>query len=398
MSDSEKKVEVALLSDKEKFIASAISAVALFLIIAVICHASARPDKRAEKKKEDTKKVTVQVRESNDIPAPITPPAAIQQNDTARSFNGSFRVETPTPSESRTLFGLNDADIKFILTILATVFGGFVTYIGHVFTRAHNERTYELNKIAENRLQMETARNATLKANETRNQQVETLVKWVGLLGTSEGKDASQGQQAAALLVLAKFGHVELALTYLESMWAANRVDSACGVSVVNEGIKSDDQKQQDFACQLLLSNAKNLATADGDYLWPASIDWQWNVSLSWIAREYILRSLLLLITSRPKTTWDIDSLRGTFVNIHAAMTSDSDPCIQEGAAMVAQVLLPVVTDDAKFLFLADSKFHTISEIQDEITLVLRKNASGQSNATTTVRNLVSELETWSNG
>jgi hypothetical protein len=392
------------VSGREQLAAGLTALFVIVCIFAIVWNADSRSVSRTSKAKTQLERVAnpnspadslndVRRRKSNIL----TP-----NNTSVVPAEAAVAAPKQTNIEPTTWLDLNDADIKFLFMLMATVFGAWVAYLGHRFNLDHNKRSHALQVQSEKRLNAEADRTAQAKELELQNQKTETLVKWVQLLGC-EDKLAHLDQRVAASLVLAKSGMVEIALTYLDSVWRKKPIageetdfDAGCAVAVINEGLASKNETLQDLAAMILEYHAKKLSiTTEGkvDYFWPNVVEWRWKPELTVYARLAIWQALGNALVTHKFELWHEGTLRGAFVTFHAAMTQDPSDIVKHASAKVAKAVLERF-GTLEVLLTSEQKYCDRQDVLAEIEAELAKSIP---KLPTAVSELLHQIEAWCN-
>ena len=119
------------------------------------------------------------------------------------------------------------------LALVGVLVAAALTFIGVLFRRSIDER-------AEGRLRLETS------------------IRAVELLG-AQGQPTTPPQQAGALFVLANLGQLDFALALLAEIWPRDEISASAASWIVEAGILSSDEDQQNEACLQLFVNAAKM-------------------------------------------------------------------------------------------------------------------------------------------
>jgi hypothetical protein len=186
------------------------------------------------------------------------------------------------------IFDLADKEISgdefkafwaFVASGLATA----ATLIGLLFTKTHNERTAD-------QLALDTA------------------VKSLELLNSSENGYASKASVAGALSSLVHLGHPIIAMRTLDAAWAEDAVDAGTACWLISQVLAtgSDDSKLE--AADLLSRNAHKLVRTGnrsrGKFDWPSALRGQWPKKLPRSAKLLCIRAAIEVLLSRPIAWW----------------------------------------------------------------------------------------------
>lgn len=370
-------------SGKEKLAAAASVLFIVIMVFAIIWDADSRSAVHSSKERPVSVGIAIPNSQAKllDGLAKEEPNSGAPQKANISPDSAAVDASKSTNIEPRTWLGLNDADIKFLSMLIASVFGAWVAYLGHRFNLDHNKRSHTLQIQSEKRLAAEADRTAEARTAELQNQKTETLVKWVQLLGGGE-QLAHVDQRIAASLVLAKSGMVEIALTYLDSVWRKpsenpddKGLDVGCAVAVINEGLASENEALQDLAAMTLEYHATKLSIGQEnklDYFWPNVVEWRWKQGLSIYARLAIWQALVNALLTHKFDAWDQVTVRGAFVTLHAAMTQDTSSVVKYASAKVARSILDRF-DTLEVLLTSEQKYCLRQVVLAEIDTELAK-------------------------
>jgi hypothetical protein len=136
------------------------------------------------------------------------------------------------------------------LALVGTFLAAAVSLIGIVLKDAIDRRSAFLAEAAEQR------------------NRIETSLRAVGLLGTSNGQDAPVHQASGAVLALVNLGEYDLAVALATQLWPAGRASRQAVVQVVREAFRNGTTDTQYAVAALLLFNAP-LLTEGRAFLWP---------------------------------------------------------------------------------------------------------------------------------
>jgi len=239
-----------------------------------------------------------------------------------------------------------------VVTALVSLVTLFLTML---FNDRKDKRLYETNAQAERRLQ------------------TETLIKWVQL--HSNGKDiAPIEQRAAALLVLAKSGFAEMAITQLDSLWKREPLDAGTAVAIIDEGFRStstegnqDARTIHDLAAMTLEFHAEKLVVGkpgSAEFYWPNQVEWRWRPDLSLYARLAVWQALVTNLLTHRFKDWHAGTIRGAVVTLHAAMTTDHSSVVKHASAkLINAVLQQLKSESVKTLLASDQEYHSIDSL-----------------------------------
>jgi hypothetical protein len=199
-------------------------------------------------------------------------------------------------------------EYRALLLFVASGLGTAATTIGLLFTRSHNQ---------------ETSSRLTL----------DTVVKSLELLTTSEGIYAPKAKIAGALATLVHLEQPVIAMRTLSAAWDEGKVDTATACWLISEVFRSGSAESKLEASGLLLRHASELTgPEDGDYEWPDAVFKQWPSDIPLDGRGTNSFALIEVLLSRDKAWWG-DNIDWIIITLYVAYRRDNEPSLRTFAA-----------------------------------------------------------------
>lgn len=260
-----------------------------------------------------------------------------------------------------------------VLALLGALFTAVITFLGVLLKLSSDARTFELKREADahaSQMDQEAQRRHCEAEDRLK---MDTCIRAVGLMSTASGEEASAAQMAGVLFALFNLGQAEFALTLLERMWPNGELESPIAVWLVNEGLKHPERIIQFKAAAILNENSGLLKKPTGDFEWPLYISSQWRPNLYVYARNQIFDALHRCLLSNRPENWSREA-RGRFVVFfHRMMSTDEDPSITTGAALILSVLLKIHKEEIFHYWKDPVELKQPVGIQDVIDSVAKK-------------------------
>jgi hypothetical protein len=237
---------------------------------------------------------------------------------------------------------INDNQYKVLWTFVATALGTAATVIGLLLTQSHNRRTLAFQRDVENRKLL-------AEAEAERRQKLDTVVKGLELVSSSEGKYAVLARVAGSLAALVHLGHPVIAMRALSAAWRDGSVDLATAVWLINEVLEHGSPASQLEACRLLFRHAGTMCDKDddhaGDFEWPEALNTTWPADVPKAGRFEILFAIVEVVLSREKRWWGRYRDGWAVVLLDEAMKKDPDPVLRDCACHLAGALIESYDD-----------------------------------------------------
>lgn len=166
----------------------------------------------------------------------------------------------------------SDAEvIAAVLSLVGGLIAASLTFVGVLLKHSLDNRNLRLAQETEARLKLETSISA------------------VGLLTLEDGRESPPQRQAGSLFVLASLGQLDFALALLDEIWPRGGISVRAANWVVDKALTSDDPRLQIAGSEVLMANARALATPEGIEL-PQCASLDWPSSSHYFARVFTLR------------------------------------------------------------------------------------------------------------
>jgi hypothetical protein len=211
--------------------------------------------------------------------------------------------------------------IAAALALVGVLVAAALTFIGVLFRRSIDERTLLQQQATEGRLRLETS------------------IRAVELLG-AQGQPATPPQQAGALFVLTNLGQLDFALALLAEIWPRDEISASAASWIVEAGILSSDEDQQNEACLQLFVNAAKMYSPPMGLQVPESLNGKWPNQIAESARGSLLRAIITLLLSRGAEEWTRDEKSWFALEFKTIIVADHATQIRDGAVLCLDALL----------------------------------------------------------
>lgn len=221
------------------------------------------------------------------------------------------------------LDGKTDTEVlAAVLGLLGGLFAASLTFVGALLKHSVDVRTLRLTWETEARLRLETS------------------IRAVQLLATSDGRTAPPTQQAGALFTLVRLGQLDLALPLLREIWPRGEISSSAAVSVVDEALRSGDEALQRNGAWIVAANAPRLRDERACWDFPESVSLRWTTDLHVYAREGLLEALIGALVSAAPTDWPRGCTNAFLVQFDAIRKVDDREHLRAGAVLAMHLIL----------------------------------------------------------
>ena len=209
-----------------------------------------------------------------------------------------------------------------VLGLLGGLFAASLTFVGVLLKHSVDVRTLRLSWETEARLRLETS------------------IRAVQLLATSDGKTAPPTQQAGALFTLVHLGQLELALPLLREIWSRGEISSSAAVSVLDHALCSDDEALQRGAAWILAANAPRLRDERACWDFPESVSLRWRNDLHVYAREGLVDALIGALVSVDPADWPRGCTNAFLVQFDAIRKAEDREHLRASAVIAMHLIL----------------------------------------------------------
>jgi hypothetical protein len=218
------------------------------------------------------------------------------------------------------LFNLGEpirtSEYRALLVFIASGLGTVVTAVGLLFARSHNQETS--SRLA-----------------------LDTVVRSLELLTTSDGTYAPRAKVAGALATLVHLEQPVIAMRTLSAAWDQGKVDKATACWLISEVLKSGSAESKLEASGLLFRHAGELIGAEeGDYEWPSAVFKQWPSDIPLDARGTNSFALLEVLLSRDRAWWR-DDIDWIIITLYVAYRRDAERSLRAFAGTALKEIVP---------------------------------------------------------
>lgn len=283
----------------------------------------------------------------------------------------------------------SDKVIAAILALLGALVTAIVTFVGLLLKRSFDERSLSLLEQEAVRLRLEGERNLALKEDAEKRRDIDTAIRAVSLLGTTDGKEAPSSQKAGALFALVNLKCMDFALALLEKMWPQGEVDSTTACWLIDRALESKSEKTQVSAAATLENNGALLPSDTGLICFPESLHHSWNIGIAYLARESIIHALMLALLSKPRSDLVPWILNSYVVILDGIRLLDPDRRMRSRAKVWLDKI--IATYDPQRVIYVEDGYLDIDEIRE----ALDKESISAIKLSTQATNITTLLETW---
>lgn len=227
-----------------------------------------------------------------------------------------------------------------VFALMGALFGALLTFVGALLKHSIDTRTVELAKQTERRLQAEgrqTEARLTL----------DTAIRAVDLLSSSDGAKSPSTQQAGALFALTQLNQTGLALALLAEVWPREDVSPEAALWVIDQALRSDDPIAQLEASNLYLENAARLRISnEAGFQIPACAVNEWPLRLPYFVRLNMIAAYIHALATGSRKEWSDSIVGGLIFAFNQIRMTDPAIEIRDAATMVLATLLKEVTYD----------------------------------------------------
>ena len=235
---------------------------------------------------------------------------------------------------------LTDEEIKSLWAFVGVSLGAAVTLIGTLLTEQHNRATEALAHESAMREAREMAHANTIREQAEQRLTLDSVAKVLELIPDDQERVQS-ARNNGALSTLVGLERGSIALRILGDLWAANAVDAATAVQLIERSLGSDRRGEHEDAAALLAANASKLVPAKDaenqqSYNCPSQMT-DWPSALSPGARNSLLVAAVKVLLAREYAFW---SNAGDLWPIDLLYRALDDAELGGGAAHVVLALL----------------------------------------------------------
>ena len=181
------------------------------------------------------------------------------------------------------------------LTFIGAVLAGCISLVGILFKESYDRRS-------EDRAQMESDRALAAGREAEKRLQLEAAIKAIQLFAKPDGSESLPIQRAGALFMLSSLSHHELALALASELLRDKGVGPNVVAAVIDDALRSNDQRAQEQAITLLYASAGQMLTKNG-FDFP-SLLLNGSDGLPRYVREWSAIALATLVLARPLVIW----------------------------------------------------------------------------------------------
>lgn len=275
-----------------------------------------------------------------------------------------------------------EASTKIVAAALALVGGlisSFVTIVGILLKHSmdkqaeerlkiESERNANLREEAEARLRLESERNANLREEAEKRLKVETAIQAVQLLSSSSGQDVPMTQRAGVIYTLENLGMIELAITLATQMSKNNSIDVETVDWLIDRALVSGNEIASEEAASLLRKNACTTFILEGGTARFPTCLINWHPGIPLKVRVNGLYMSIEQMLSKPLSWWEEGYFSFFILPLCLVWQKEEDKTLKDCAGICLEKILDIggiITDTE--IYGPDDKPINIKEIQEQV-------------------------------
>jgi hypothetical protein len=283
----------------------------------------------------------------------------------------AFAREQPDASQFPIIVG--------VIALVGTVLTGAVTFAGLLLKDSVDRRSALQQAESEKRLRMETA------------------LKAVELISRAEVDGAPiQESREAAIMVISSLDQDRLALGLAEQFWNRDKISTAAFVDVVEQCLNTDNEDLKDQCCKALYRNYNKLITDSNAFEFPYSFCYNWNGKLSFPAKHDLAITLVKIVISKAKKSWNIGSINAIIYILYKMFVNDPDPRFRYITATFAKNLCDAAQPSPDYCMLpADMPELAYNDVRRRANAVIDGMGAPQVNLSQEAGELSAQIGKW---